>query len=183
MQSWRLHIFLHAILRTYKVCLLKSTYSVLGDLVSSMSKLGMRSTWYNSHRQKRFSVSGGYIINCNVSSANRRAFWETPVGVSLVNMIMLLSGMCPPQMEVHFEKLMWVFHFSKCFASFFNLVLSCNTWQVSTDKIKKKLLVFYTSTNWGVRHLQNKHPSTLGPSALGRCLFWECSTRHILPYT
>jgi hypothetical protein len=43
MQSWGLHIFLHVILRTYKVCVLKNTYSVLGDLVSSMNKLGMKS--------------------------------------------------------------------------------------------------------------------------------------------
>ncbi len=141
MQSWGLHIFLHVILRMYKVSLLKSTYSVLGDLVSSISKLGMRSTWYHSHRQKCLSVSGGYVINCTVSSANGRAFWETPVGVSLVNMLTLSKGMCRLQMEVHFEKFMWVFHFSKCFASFV-LVVCCDTWQVSRDKMKKSCWCF-----------------------------------------
>jgi hypothetical protein len=90
--------------------------------------------------------------------------------------------MCPPQMEVHFEKLMWVFHFSKLLCLIFILVLSCDTWQVSRDKmIKKSCWCFTLQLKWGARHLQNKHPSTLGSSDLGRCLFWKSShiTLHI----
>jgi hypothetical protein len=164
----------------YKVCLLKSTYSVLGDIVSSMSKLEMRSTWYNSHRQKWFGASGRYII----------------------------TVMCPLQMGRHFEKLHWVFHLSICLLYQVECVLSkwksilrnscgCFTFQnalphfsfssflwylagVKRQNDKKKLVVFYTRTKWGARHLQNKHPLTLGPSDLGRCLFWKSS--HITLY-
>jgi len=99
-----------------------------------------------------FTCQHAYVIKWNVSSTNGSAFWESHVGVSLFKMLSLI----------------------------YILVLSCDTWQVSRDKKKKKLLVFYTSTKWGARHLQNKHPSTLGPSDLGRCLFWKSS--HITLY-
>jgi hypothetical protein len=98
------------------------------------------------------------VIKWNVSSTNGSAFWETHVDVSLFQIALP---------HFYFSSFLWYLA------------------GVKRQNDKKKLLVFYTSTKVRsealAKHLQNKHPSTLGTSDLGMCLFWKSShiTLHI----